>query len=90
MISTGLSKYDIMPIFTIPQSKGAVSSFPINLSNILYFSRGSRIVSKNISGAVTKTNYFTIEFAFLNNKEIYWYFEKEADREEEFSRLLNL
>jgi len=79
-----------MPIFTIPQSKGAVSSFPINLSNILYFSRGNRIVSKNISGAVTKTNYYTIEFAFLNNKEIYWYFEKEIDREEEFSRLLSL
>ncbi|HVU85673.1 MAG TPA: hypothetical protein VHC50_12570, partial [Puia sp.] len=80
----------LMPIFTIPHSKGAISSFPINLSNILYFSRGNRIISKNISGTVTKTNYFTIEFAFLNNKEIYWYFEKEADREEEFSRLLSL
>jgi hypothetical protein len=79
-----------MPIFTTPHSRGAISSFPINLSNILYFSRGSRIISKNISGTVTKTNYVTIEFAFLNNKEIYWYFEKEADREEEFSRLLSL
>ncbi len=79
-----------MTIFTIPQSKGAVSSFPINLSNILYFSRGNRIISKTLPGKVTKTNYYTIEFAFLNNKEIYWYFEQEADREEEFSRLLSL
>ena len=79
-----------MPIFTIPHSSGDINSFPINISNILYFSRGSRIISKNISGTVTKTNYFTIEFAFLNNKEIYWYFEKEIDREEEFSRLLSL
>jgi hypothetical protein len=79
-----------MPIFTIPQSKGAVSSFPVNLSNILYFSRGSRIISKNLSGKISKINYYTIEFAFLNNKEIYWYFEKESDREEEFSRMLSL
>jgi len=39
---------------------------------------------------MTKTNYYTIEFVFVNNKEIYWYFDKEPDREEEFSNLLSL
>ena len=79
-----------MSIFTTPQSKGAVSSFPINLSHVLFFSRGSRIVEKTSAGKMTKTNYYTIEFVFVNNKEIYWYFDKEPDREEEFSNLLSL
>lgn len=79
-----------MPIFTTPQSRGAVSSFPVNLSHVLYFSRGNRIVEKNSGGKMTKTNYDTIEFVFTNNKEIYWYFGKESDREEEFFRLLSL
>ena len=79
-----------MPIFTTPQSKGAVSSFPINLSHVLYFSRGNRIVEKTSTGKMTKTNYYTIEFVFINNKEIYWYFDKESDREEEFSYILSL
>ncbi len=79
-----------MPIFTTPQSRGAVSSFPVNLSHVLYFSRGNRIVEKNSGGKITKTNYDTIEFVFTNNKEIYWYFGKESDREEEFFRLLSL
>ena len=79
-----------MPIFTTPQSKGAVSSFPINLLHVLYFSRGNRIVEKTSTGKMTKTSYYTIEFVFANNKEIYWYFDKESDREEEFSCLLGL
>lgn len=79
-----------MPIFTTPQSRGAVSSFPVNLSHVLYFSRGNRMVEKNSGGKMIKTNYDTIEFVFTNNKEIYWYFGKESDREEEFSRLLSL
>jgi hypothetical protein len=79
-----------MPIFTTPLSKGAVSSFPINLSHVLYFSRGNRIVEKTSTGKMTKTSYYTIEFVFINNKEIYWYFDKESDREEEFTYLLSL
>lgn len=79
-----------MSIFTTPRSKGAVSSFPVNLSHVLFFSRGNRIVEKNSAGKMTKRNYDTIEFVFTNNKEIYWYFDKESDREEEFSRLLAL
>jgi len=79
-----------MPIFTTPQSKGTVSSFPINLSHVLFISRGNRIVEKTSTGKITKTNYYTIEFVFVNNKEIYWYFDKESDREEEFSNLLSL
>ncbi len=79
-----------MSIFTTPQSKGAVSSFPVNLSHVLFFSRGNRIVEKTSAGKMTKSNYNTIEFVFINNKEIYWYFDKESDREEEYFRLLRL
>ncbi len=79
-----------MSIFTTPQSKGAVSSFPVNLSHVLFFSRGNRIVEKTSGGRMVKTNYDTIEFVFINNKEIYWYFDKESDREDEYLRLLSL
>ena len=79
-----------MPVFTTPNSRGAVSSFPVNLSHVLYLSRGNRIVEKKSTGKTTKTNYDTIEFVFVNNKEIYWYFDKESDREEELSYLLSL
>ncbi|HEY4154178.1 MAG TPA: hypothetical protein VGM24_02095, partial [Puia sp.] len=64
--------------------------FPVNLSQVLFFSRGNRIVEKISDGRMTKTNYQTIEFVFVNNKEIYWYFNSEGDRDEEFSRLLTL
>ena len=79
-----------MSIFTTPRSTGAVSSSPINLSHVLYFRRGNRIVEKTSVGKMTKTAYDTIEFVFVNNKEIYWYFDKETDRDEEYTRLLSL
>lgn len=79
-----------MSIFTTPKSTGAISSFPVNLAHVLYFRRGNRMVEKTVGGKMTKTNYDTIEFVFINNKEIYWYFEKPADLEEEYSRLLIL
>ena len=79
-----------MSIFTTPHSVGAVSSSPINLSHVLYSRRGNRIVEKTSGGKMTKTAYDTIEFVFVNNKEIYWYFDKEPDRDEEYTRLLSL
>jgi hypothetical protein len=79
-----------MSIFTTPKSKGAVSSFPVNLSHVTHFRSGNRMVEKTVNGKVTKTHYDTIEFVFANNKEIYWYFDTAADREEELSRLLGL